>query len=68
MTARSGAEQGDPRKVAELIVDAVTDPRPPRHLVVGGDALQRSRENVQALLDDIARWEDRSLATAFSAG
>ena len=68
MTGRSGAEQGDPRKVAELIVDAVNDAWPPRHLVVGGDALQRSRENAHALLDDIARWEDRSLATAFSAG
>lgn len=67
MTGRSGAEQGDPRKVAQLIIDAVNDPQPPRHLVVGSDALTRSRANVAALLDDIRRWEARSAATGFSA-
>ncbi len=67
MTGRSGAEQGDPRKVAQLIIDAVNDPQPPRHLVIGSDALTRSRANVAALLDDIRRWESRSAATGFSA-
>lgn len=67
MTGRSGAEQGDPRKVAQLIIDAVNDPQPPRHLVIGSDALARSRANVAALLDDIGRWEDRSAATGFGA-
>ncbi|MDO9356784.1 MAG: SDR family NAD(P)-dependent oxidoreductase [Solirubrobacteraceae bacterium] len=65
MTGRSGAEMGDPRKVARLIIDAVSNDDPPRHLVVGADAIERTRVNVAALLDDVDRWERRSAATAF---
>lgn len=67
MTGRSGAEMGDPRKVARLIIDAVDSEHPPRHLVVGADAIERTRVNVAALLADVERWEQRSTATAFSS-
>lgn len=66
MTARSGAEMGDPAAVARLIVEAVRGAHPPRHLVAGSDAMERARQNARALLADIATWEERSAATAFS--
>ena len=60
-----GTQPGDPDKAAALIVRAVDDADPPLHLVLGSQAMDRAREKLQALLDDIDRWHDASAATAY---
>ncbi|MFR9805557.1 SDR family NAD(P)-dependent oxidoreductase [Pseudonocardia sp. RS010] len=60
----SGRQPGDPDRAAELIVQAVDSGAAPLHLVVGEDAVRRTRSRIDALLGDVAAWESRSVATA----
>jgi NAD(P)-dependent dehydrogenase (short-subunit alcohol dehydrogenase family) len=62
----NGLQAGDPEKGVQAIIDAVGAPNPPLHLVLGADALERSRTNIAALVDDLDRWEHVSRETAFS--
>jgi hypothetical protein len=63
----AGSQMGDPARAARAIVDAVEAPQPPLHLVLGSDALERSRANAARLLEDLDRWEHVSRETAFEA-
>ncbi|WP_328607146.1 SDR family NAD(P)-dependent oxidoreductase [Amycolatopsis sp. NBC_00345] len=62
----NGHQPGDPDRAAQIILDAVSGDRPPEHLVLGADALDRTRANVHRLLDDLNTWETASVSTAFS--
>jgi NAD(P)-dependent dehydrogenase (short-subunit alcohol dehydrogenase family) len=61
-----GLQLGDPYRAVAAIIDAVGAPEPPLHLVLGADALERSRANVAALVGDMDRWEHVSRETAFT--
>jgi NAD(P)-dependent dehydrogenase (short-subunit alcohol dehydrogenase family) len=61
-----GLQPGDPRLAAEAIIDAVTAPEPPLDLVLGADALERTRRNFERLSGDLDRWEFAARDTAFS--
>jgi NAD(P)-dependent dehydrogenase (short-subunit alcohol dehydrogenase family) len=61
-----GLQLGDPYLAVEAIINAVGAPEPPLHLVLGADALERSRANIAALVDDLDRWEHVTRETAFS--
>lgn len=65
MRRTDGAQAGDPARAADVILDAVTAPEPPMHLVLGADAVGRTRANAERLLGDVERWEDAATATAF---
>ncbi len=65
LRAGSGKQKGDPVKAAKLICDALADPEPPLHLVVGRPALTRLQTKLDALNADVDRWRSRSEDTEF---
>jgi NAD(P)-dependent dehydrogenase (short-subunit alcohol dehydrogenase family) len=63
--ALAGSQMGDPVKAARAIIEAVEAPQPPLHLVLGADALERSRQNIARLVEDMDVWEHVSRETAY---
>jgi NAD(P)-dependent dehydrogenase (short-subunit alcohol dehydrogenase family) len=61
----NGKQLGDPVLGAQAIVKVVEAENPPLHLVLGSDALKRTRANVQSLTADLNAWEDLSKSTDF---
>jgi NAD(P)-dependent dehydrogenase (short-subunit alcohol dehydrogenase family) len=57
---------GDPVKGAALIYAVTGEDKLPRHLLLGRDALDRWRAKAAQMADDLAAWEEESLATAHS--
>ncbi|HTW11865.1 MAG TPA: oxidoreductase [Streptosporangiaceae bacterium] len=64
-TTRDGHQPGDPARAAHAIITAVQDPRPPRLLILGPDALTQFRDAMEQLSADVDAWEQTSLATSF---
>jgi NAD(P)-dependent dehydrogenase (short-subunit alcohol dehydrogenase family) len=64
----SGHQLGDPAKAAEAVLAVVDAPEPPRHLVLGSDALRLVRAGRDAVDADIAAWEWLSRSTDFPDG
>lgn len=62
-----GSQPGDPDKAARLIVDAVNSPNPPLRLPLGKVAIDRIREKISMLEQEIQVWEKQSIATAFDS-
>lgn len=48
------------------ILSAVDATQPPMHLFLGEDALRHTREQMDAVLDEMAEWQELSLATNFA--
>ncbi|KAF1072392.1 MAG: 3-oxoacyl-[acyl-carrier-protein] reductase FabG [Pseudomonas citronellolis] len=61
--AKSGKQLGDPRKAALAMLAAIDAPTPPRHLLLGSDALQLVRGKLGALEEEFAAWEDLTRST-----
>jgi NAD(P)-dependent dehydrogenase (short-subunit alcohol dehydrogenase family) len=61
----SYVQLGDPRKAAEVVIEAVTSEHPPLRLPLGADALERIEAKLTRLDEDIAGWRERSVATAY---
>lgn len=66
--SQDGRQPNDPRRGAEIIVDAVSDSGAPLRLPLGPEAVGRIRTKIGDQLDDLERWAERSTATAFDAG
>jgi len=64
----SGNQLGDPVKAAEAILAIIGEPDPPRHLVLGSDALRLITAARQATDDDIRQREALSRSTDFPDG
>ncbi len=60
-------QAGDPRKAAVAIERALAAPNTPLRLQLGGDSLDAVRTHAQAMLADMAAWDDVSRATDFDA-
>ena len=67
LAALDGNQPGDPVAAARAIVAAVRSDQPPLHLVLGSDAMARTRARLDALMQDLARWEPQSLSTDFTS-
>ena len=61
----AGRQKGDPAKAAQAILTLVDAPEPPLHLLLGSDALRRARVKIDALIEEIDRWEDLTRSTDF---
>jgi hypothetical protein len=61
----AGRQIGDPVKGAAAIFQITREPKPPLHLVLGSDALRRTRDNQAQLSGDMQRWESVALGTDF---
>jgi NAD(P)-dependent dehydrogenase (short-subunit alcohol dehydrogenase family) len=62
---KSGKQNGDPEKLAAVIVNLLTLEEPPVHLLLGSDALALVRPALNAALDDIDTWEGVTRSTDF---
>ena len=63
--ARSGQQQGDPKRGAEAIIEAVTSDNPPLHLLLGKPALALARKKLESLKKDFDTWESTTLSADY---
>jgi short-subunit dehydrogenase len=56
----SGAQAGDPEKLARLVCDIAGSENPPLHLLAGNAAVDRARAKLAELIAEIDRWENTS--------
>jgi NAD(P)-dependent dehydrogenase (short-subunit alcohol dehydrogenase family) len=63
-----GKQLGDPVLGAQAILNAVDSDTPPLQLLLGSDALRRAREKLDAVIDEVDRWEAVTRSTDFQAG
>ena len=68
LDAIAGRQIGDPARAAEAILAAVETKTPPLHLLLGSDALRRTREKLAATTREIDAWEAITLGTDFPEG
>ncbi|MGE7991886.1 oxidoreductase [Pseudomonas sp. NPDC089554] len=61
--AKSGKQLGDPVKAARAMLAVIGSEQPPAHLLLGSDALGLVRAKLEAMEEEIARWEDVSRST-----
>lgn len=64
----SGHQLGSPAKAAEAVLSILESADPPRHLLLGTDALRLVRAGRAAVDADIAAWETLSRSTDFADG
>lgn len=64
----SGHQLGNPAKAAEAVLSILESADPPRHLLLGTDALRLVRAGRHAVDADIAAWEALSRSTDFPDG
>ena len=65
LDAIAGRQIGDPARAAAAILTIVDADTPPLHLLLGSDALRRTREKIDAVIEEIDRWEDLTRSTDF---
>lgn len=66
--AASGNQLGNPRKAGQAVLAILDEASPPRHLVLGSDALRLVRSAREAVDRDINAWESLSRSTDFAEG
>ncbi len=64
----SGNQLGNPRKAGQAVLAILDEAAPPRHLVLGSDALRLVRSARAAVDRDIDQWEKLSRSTDFADG
>jgi NAD(P)-dependent dehydrogenase (short-subunit alcohol dehydrogenase family) len=64
---RNGKRQGDPVAAADAIVQAVTSPDPPLHLLLGKFAYDRFKQKLDAFRNEMEAWRDLGLGTDFQS-
>ena len=63
--AMAGKQIGDPDRAAQAILELVRAEQPPIHLLLGTDALRRTREKADAVIEEMDRWEEVTRGTDF---
>ncbi|MFD9667247.1 oxidoreductase [Rhodococcus sp. NPDC059968] len=61
-----GTQQGDPDRAAQVIIDTVRGKDAPFRLLLGTDAIQIVREELQGRIDEIDEWAHVSAITDFA--
>ncbi|MDQ0391993.1 oxidoreductase [Labrys monachus] len=61
----AGKQLGDPDRAAQAILAAVAAAEPPLHLLLGTDALRRARTKLDAVIEEMDRWEEVTRGTDF---
>jgi NAD(P)-dependent dehydrogenase (short-subunit alcohol dehydrogenase family) len=64
---RNGKQQGDPAAAADAIVQAVTSPNPPLHLLLGKFAYDRFNQKLNELRNEMEAWREVGLSTDFKS-
>ena len=63
--ARSGHQPGDPAKAGKVIADFLKVTNPPAHLLLGPDAFDYVKKEMEALRSEFAEWETVTRSTNF---
>lgn len=66
MHERSGKQEGDPQKAAEVILQVVQSDDPPLRLPLGSTAFTAVRNKLQQVARDLDNWEHIAAQTSFS--
>ena len=61
----AGRQAGDPERGARAILAAVDADQSPLHLVLGSDALRRTREKLRTLTAELDAWQELSTSTDY---
>jgi NAD(P)-dependent dehydrogenase (short-subunit alcohol dehydrogenase family) len=64
---RNGKQPGDPALAADAIVQAVTSPNPPLHLLLGRFAYERTSQKLDAFRREMETWRELTLGTDFKS-
>ena len=67
LTARNGAQPGDPALLGEALCKVVSMPDPPLRLALGHDAWEQVRSKIDNTSRETERWKDLSMSTGFNA-
>jgi short-subunit dehydrogenase len=62
---KSGKQAGDPTRAAQVFMKLVNADDPPVHLLLGNDAVDLVKAKLEALGNEIAKWEAVSRSTDF---
>lgn len=65
--ARQGKQPGDPVRAAEAIIKAVQQAEPPLHLLLGVNAVERTRAELEERMAELKAWEGVSRGADFPA-
>jgi NAD(P)-dependent dehydrogenase (short-subunit alcohol dehydrogenase family) len=65
--ARHGSQPGDPALAVKVILQAASSTKPPLHLPLGSDSIERIRAKLKLVDDEITEWQGLSLDTDFPA-
>ena len=60
---KSGKQMGDPHKAARAILQLIAAENPPAHLLLGSDALELVRRDLQGRLEQIDAWASLTRST-----
>ncbi|PMY35911.1 short-chain dehydrogenase/reductase [Pseudomonas sp. GW456-L14] len=60
---KSGRQLGNPQKAAQAMLQVITSPTPPAHLLLGSDALSLVRSRLEQAANEIDQWEALSRST-----
>jgi hypothetical protein len=65
--AKSGRQQGDPAKAGKVLAELLKEPNPPAHLLLGTDASEYVRKEMEAPSAEFARWQSITSSTDFDS-
>jgi NAD(P)-dependent dehydrogenase (short-subunit alcohol dehydrogenase family) len=63
--SQAGKQPGDPQRAVEAVVAAVSDPNPPKHLLLGRSAVTRFRKRLEEWNEELDRWQATSEGADF---
>lgn len=64
---RSGTQPGDPARAAQVVIDVLQSPSPPRHLVLGRVGVENVENQLRSMLQEVDQWKATSLRADFPA-
>ena len=62
---QAGRQPGDPQRAVEAMLDVVSSPNPPRHLLLGAVALERFRKYLCDWSAELDQWESTTRGADF---
>jgi NAD(P)-dependent dehydrogenase (short-subunit alcohol dehydrogenase family) len=63
--AMNGQQPGDPEKAADIFMQLAEEADPPLHLFLGEDAYKRASGKLKAMLDELEKWKETTIAADY---
>jgi NAD(P)-dependent dehydrogenase (short-subunit alcohol dehydrogenase family) len=62
----NGQQQGDPEKLAEVLIEVSQQQQPPLHLFLGQDAYEFAAKKIHVVQEDMDRMKEMATATSYA--